>query len=109
MCIRDRLVPVALETKLYSERLAKIQFAFHVVGFVGMVWMFNVWHMTQVGHFGSVMVVGVGLFVYNIVRTLLRVPKWSVTATAVTAALAWLSLTVTVGLSIAAVSYTHLR
>jgi hypothetical protein len=97
-----QLVPVALETKLYSERLAKIQFAFHVVGFVGMVWMFNVWNMKQVGHFGSVMVVGVGLFVYNIVRTLLRVPKWSVTATAVTAALAWLSLTVTVGLSIAA-------
>jgi hypothetical protein len=97
-----QLVPVALETKLYSERLAKIQFVFHIVGFAGMVWMFNAWNMKQVGHFGSVMVVGVGLFVYNIVRTLLRVPKWSATATAVTAALLWLSLTVTLGLSIAA-------
>ena len=97
-----QLVPVALETKLYSERLAKWQFVFHLVGFVGMVWMFNVWDMKQVGHFGSVMAVGVGLFVYNIVRTLLRVPKWNVIAKAITTALVWFSLTVLAGLSIAA-------
>jgi len=97
-----QLVPVALETKLYSERLAKWQFAFHVVGFVGMMWMFNAWNMKQVGHFGSVMAVSVGLFVYNIARTLLRVPKWNVIATAISAALVWFSLTVLAGLSIAA-------
>ncbi len=97
-----QLVPVALETKLYSERLAKWQFAFHVVGFVGMVWMFSKWDMKQVGHFGSVFAVGVGLFVYNIARTLLRVPKWNVVATAVSAALIWISFSILVGLSIAA-------
>jgi len=102
-----QLVPVALETKLYSERLAKIHLLFHLVGFAGMVWMFNVWNIKQVGHFGSVLVVGVGLFVYNLVRTLLRVPKWSVTATAVTAALGWLALTVTVGLCVAAGKCTY--
>ena len=97
-----QLVPVALETKLYSEKLARWQFAFHVVGFIGMVWMFRVWNMEQVGHFGSVLAVGVVLFVYNIARTLWRVPKWNVTATAVSAALAWISLTIILGLSIAA-------
>jgi len=97
-----QLVPVALETRLFSERLAKIQFVFHVVGFIGMVWMFKTWNMKQVGHFGCVMFIGVGLFVYNIARTLLRVPKWNITATAVMAAIIWLSLTVTAGLSIAA-------
>jgi hypothetical protein len=97
-----QLVPVALETKLYSEKLARWQLAFHVVGFVGMVAMFWVWNMKQVGHFGCVLATGVGLFVYNIARTLLRVPKWNVTASAVTAALGWLSLTVLAGLSIAA-------
>ncbi len=96
-----QLVPVALETKLYSERLARWQFAFHVVGFVGMVWMFRVWNMKQVGHFGSVLAVGAGLFAYNIARTLWRAPKWNVTATAVSAALAWISLTIILGLSIA--------
>lgn len=97
-----QLVPVALETKLFSERLAKIQFVFHLIGFTGMVWMFHAWNMKQVGHFGVVLFVGVGLFVYNIARTLLRVPRWNVTAAAVTAAIIWLSLAVTAGLFIAA-------
>jgi hypothetical protein len=96
-----QLVPVALETKLYSEKLAAWQFAFHLVGFTGMVWMFWTWNMKQVGHFGSVLLVGVGLFVYNIARTLLRVPRWNVIATAVASALVWLSLVVSVGLTIA--------
>lgn len=96
-----QLVPVALETKLYSQTLAKVQFGCHLVGFVGMVWMFERWNMKQVGHFGCVMFLGVCLFVYNLARTLLRVPRWTVTATGVTAALAWLSLTVTAGLCLA--------
>lgn len=97
-----QLVPVALETRLYSERLAKWQYALHLIGFVGMVWMFRLWNMKQVGHFASVFAVGVGLFVFNLAQTLRRVPKWNVTATAVTAALFWLSATIIAGLSIAA-------
>ncbi|MCC6820567.1 MAG: hypothetical protein V9H26_24290 [Verrucomicrobiota bacterium] len=102
-----QLVPVALEIRLFSERLACWQFAFHLVGFIGMVWMFRTWNMKQVGHFGTVMTVGVGLFVFNIARTLLRVPKWNVTATAVTAALVWISFTVIAGLSIATGKCTY--
>jgi len=102
-----QLVPVALETKLYSERLARWQFAFHLVGVIGMVWMFWKWDMKQVGHFGTVLMVGVGLFVFNLARTLLRVPRWNVTATAVTAALFWISLTVIAGLSIATGKCTY--
>ncbi|SPE56973.1 conserved membrane hypothetical protein [Verrucomicrobia bacterium] len=102
-----QLVPVALETKLYSERLAKWQFAFHLAGFVGMVWMFKTWNMKQVGHFGCVLAIGVGLFVYNLGRTLLRVRKWKVVATAMAASLGWFSLTVLAGLSIAAGKSTY--
>jgi cbb3-type cytochrome oxidase subunit 1 len=64
-----QLVPVALETKLYSEGLARWQFAFHLVGFIGMVWMFRAWNMKHVGYFGTLMTIGVGLFVFNIART----------------------------------------
>ncbi|HTJ00046.1 MAG TPA: hypothetical protein VL527_14285, partial [Dongiaceae bacterium] len=96
-----QLVPVALETRLYSEKLARAHFALHVVGFVGMVAMFSVWNLKQVGHFGSVLALGVGLFVFNLAATLRRVPRWNVTATAVTAALCWLTLTITAGLLIA--------
>ena len=97
-----QLVPVALETRLYSERLARWQFVFHVVGVAGMVWMFWTWNMKQVGHFGCVLLTGVGLFVYNLSRTLLRVPRWNVIASSVAAALGWLSLAVLAGLTIAA-------
>jgi hypothetical protein len=102
-----QLVPVALETKLHSERLAKWQFAFHVVGFAGMVWMFWIWDMKQVGHFGCVLAVGVGLFVYNIARTLLRIPRWNVIAAAVASSLVWLSLTIFAGLAIATGKCTY--
>jgi hypothetical protein len=73
-----------------------------MVGFVGMVWMFRVWNMTQLAHFASAFTFGVALFVYNMARTLRRVPKWNITASAVTAALVWISLVVTAGLAIAA-------
>ena len=66
-----------------------------------MVWMFWTWNMKQVGHFGAVLTVGVGLFAYNIARTLLRVPRWNVIATGVASALGWLSLAASAGLTIA--------
>jgi hypothetical protein len=102
-----QLVPVALETRLFSERLARWHLLLHGIGFLGMVWMFRVWDLKQVGHFASALALGVGLFVFNLGRTLLRVPKWSVTATAVTAALVWLSSTILLGLAIAAGKCTY--
>jgi hypothetical protein len=96
-----QLVPVALETRLYSERLARWHFALHLVGVVGMVWMFRVWDLKQVGHFGSVLAVGVGLFFYNIARTLRRAPRWNPTAGAIASALVWITLAVIAGLAIA--------
>lgn len=97
-----QLVPVALETPLYSERLGKFQFLFHLVGVAGMVWMFWRWDLKQVGHFGSIFAFGALLFAYNIFRTLLRVPRWNVVAATVGSTLFWLGITVSAGLLIAA-------
>ena len=97
-----QLVPVALETKLHSERLAQVHWVLHLVGFAGMVRMFWVWNIPLAASFGLVLGTGVTLFVYNIGRTLWRIPRWSVVATGVTSALAWLSLTIVAGLLIAA-------
>lgn len=102
-----QLVPVALETKLYSERLARWQYLFHLVGFTGMVWMFWTWNMKGVGHFGTVLAIGVALFVYNLVRTLWRVARWNVVALAVASALVWLSLAILAGLTIAAAKCSY--
>ncbi len=102
-----QLVPVALETRLWSERLAKWHFAIHVVGFVGMVWMFEVWNLKQVGHFGSVLALGVGLFIWNLARTIRRAPRRSVTAVAISLALGWLAAAILAGLAIAAYKCTY--
>lgn len=102
-----QLVPVALETRLHCERLARWHFVLHLIGVAGMVWMFWRWDLKQVGHFGSVLAAGVGLFVYNLARTLCRVPRWSLVATGITAALCWLVLTVLAGLAIAATKCTY--
>jgi hypothetical protein len=63
--------------------------------------------MKQVGHFGCVLATGVGLFVYNIARTLRRVPKWTITATGVAFALFWISAAIIAGLSIAIAKCTY--
>jgi hypothetical protein len=97
-----QLVPVALETRLHSERLARWHFVLHVVGFVGMVAMFQVWNVKQVGHFGLLLAVGVALFVYNLARTLGRIPRWNVVVAGIAASLFWLSLTILAGLYLAA-------
>ncbi|MBI3853961.1 MAG: cbb3-type cytochrome c oxidase subunit I [Verrucomicrobia bacterium] len=93
-----QLVPVALETRLHSERLARWQFVLHVIGFAGMIWMFWIWNMKQVGHFGSIFGIGVILFVYNLGRTLARIPRWNVVAVGIASALFWLLMTLCAGL-----------
>lgn len=93
-----QLVPVALETRLHSERLARWHFVLHVIGFIGMVVMFHLESMKQVGHFGSLVAMGVGLFVYNLARTLARIPRWNVVAAGIASSLGWLSLTILAGL-----------
>lgn len=102
-----QLVPVALETRLHSERMAQWQFVFHVIGVAGMVWMFWRWDLKQVGHFGSAVGVGVGLFAYNIGRTLRRVPRWNLVATGITSGLVWLVGAVMAGLAVATAKCTY--
>jgi hypothetical protein len=97
-----QLVPVTMETQLFSERLVKFQFAAHVIGFVGMVWAFWNFNMAMVGVFGSVLTLGVGLFVFNLACTLAKVKRWNTINFGITSALLWLSATVAVGLFITA-------
>jgi hypothetical protein len=97
-----QLVPVTLETQLFSERLVKWQFAAHVIGFVGMVFAFWSFNMALVGAFGSLLTLGVGLFVFNLVRTLAKVNGWNPIKFGLASALFWLASTVSAGLFLAA-------
>lgn len=97
-----QLVPVTLEVHLYSERLVKWQFVAHSIGFIGMVLAFWNSDMARVGQFGSILTLGVGLFVYNLSLTLAGVDGWNAIKFGIASALFWLSFTVVVGLFLAA-------
>ena len=97
-----QLVPVTLETRLFSEGLVKWQFAAHVTGFAGMVWAFWNFNMALVGAFGSLLTLGVGMFVFNLARTLAKVKGWNPIKYGLASALFWLASTVSAGLFLAA-------
>ena len=97
-----QLAPVALETQLFSRRLAWTHLAVHMVSVAGMVWMFARWDMKQVGHFGSAFALGAGLFIYNIARTVWRGKRGALPAIGMGMALFWFAATLTAGLMIAA-------
>ena len=96
-----QLAPVALETRLHSERLARIHFWCHLIGVPGMVAMFWIWDMKQVGHFGTFFGLGIGLFAWNIARTLRRARRWNAVAYGIASSTGWLVLTMLAGLFLA--------
>lgn len=97
-----QLVPVALETRLHSERCARWHYALHLPGVIGMVWMFWTWNPKLVGLFGSLVALGTGLFVFNLAQTLRKAPRFDVVATGTASSLLWLTLTLLAGLYVAA-------
>lgn len=104
-----QLVPVALETTLHSERLARWHFPVHLVSVAGMVWMFWVWDMKQVGHFGSALALGIGFFVWNLIRTLRKVRGWTVVSFGIASTLFWLVAVILAGLVVATAKCTFER
>ena len=102
-----QLVPVTLETHLFSERLVKWQFVAHVIGFTGMAWAFWNYNLSLVGAFGSLLTLGVGLFVFNLACTLAKVKGWNAIKFGIASALFWLSSTVTAGLLLTVTKCWH--
>lgn len=102
-----QLVPVVLGTRLASERAARWHFVCHLVGFAGMVWMFWRWDPKQVGHFGSLLALGVGLATWTLIRTVWRAPRRGWMSVVVLSSLFWWGAVVTVGLGVAAAKCTY--
>lgn len=96
-----QLTPVALETRLHSPRLARWHFVCQIIGVPGMVFMFWQWNLKQVGHFGSVFALGVGLLAYNIYKTLRQIPRRTPVSLAIGSATFWLTAGMLYGLYLA--------
>lgn len=97
-----QLAPVALGTTLASERQGWWHFGLHAAGLPGMVYSFWRWDLPLLGHFGTLVAVGIVLFSANTWRTVWRSGRRHVVAWSLVVAAGWLLLTVLLGLVLAA-------
>lgn len=92
-----QLVPVALETTLFSERMARWQFWLMLVGITAMVAHFWIGRHPGMAWGAALVLVAVILFLINMGRTLWRLARWDVIAMHVAAALGYLTATAVLG------------
>lgn len=97
-----QLVPVVLETKLFSEKLAEIQFWIYLPGVIGLVYCFWVFD-TGINMTFSAVLLNLAMFIFsfNIIITMKSVKKWNVTAWYLAAAIFYLIVTAIAGLLLA--------
>ncbi|MBI4734522.1 MAG: cbb3-type cytochrome c oxidase subunit I [candidate division NC10 bacterium] len=92
-----QLVPVALETTLYSERLARWQFWIMLLGVTAMVGHFWIGRHPGMALGAGLVLVAVILHAINMGRTLWQLPRWDIVAQHVAAALTYLAATAAMG------------
>ena len=92
-----QLVPVALETTLWSERLACWQYWIMLFGVAMMVSHFWIGHHHGVAIGAGLVLIAVTLFLINMGRTLWQLPRWDIVGRHVAAALVYLAAAVVMG------------
>lgn len=97
-----QLVPVVLEVRLFSERIAFIQFWIYLLGLSGLIagfWSFRVgYHLAASA---TLVTVAIFLFIFNMLVTLSRVTNWNLTGLYILASLVYLGLTAIAGFLLA--------
>jgi hypothetical protein len=97
-----QLVPVVLETKLWSARLAQFTFWLFLPGAIGVI--VHLWaYRTGPGWWGSgfLTIAAFALFVANLLATLAQVKKWNITGIHILAALVAILLAAALGFALA--------
>jgi cbb3-type cytochrome oxidase subunit 1 len=92
-----QLVPVALEARLYSERVARWQYWCMAVGAAGMVAHFWIGEFGGMAFSAWLVLVAAVLFAWNMGVTLWRLPRWGIVAKHVVAAAGFFLATALVG------------
>lgn len=97
-----QLIPVVLEVKLFSEKLAEVQFWIYIVGVAGLVYFF--WYLNTGMYMNiSAILLNLAMFIFsfNIIITFTRVKKWNITGLFLGAAIFYLIVTAIAGLLLA--------
>ncbi|TPE44072.1 hypothetical protein [Pontibacter mangrovi] len=101
-----QLLPVVLECKLYSEKLATAAFGFLGIGTILLGWSFWHFELGWVLHVAACsLVISFTLFNINVVQTARKAPKWTIESDFIVTSAIWLLVTGLVGL-LMAVNFT---
>jgi len=97
-----QLVPVVLETKLFSEKLAEVQFWIYLPGVIGLPYCFWIFD-TGINMTLSAILLNLAMFIFsfNIILTMKSVKNWNVTGWYLAAAIFYLIVTAIAGLLLA--------
>jgi cbb3-type cytochrome oxidase subunit 1 len=94
-----QLVPVVLETKLFSEKLAEIQFRIYLPGVIGLVYCFWYFETGLYMNLSAILLnLAMFIFAFNIIMTFKKVKKWNITGLYLAAAIFYLIVTAIAGL-----------
>jgi cbb3-type cytochrome oxidase subunit 1 len=96
-----QFVPVVLDVPIFSERLGKVQFYPYLAGVLGLAYEMGSGRLQAVAWPAGLLVLAIGLFLYNMARTLAAVEHWPLTGWFIVAALTSLGLVVTAGFVLA--------
>lgn len=92
-----QLIPVALQTNIYSTRLGHVQYVVYTIGTLGLGWSFFDFNVMRLVLFAALTVLAVVLFEWNLWLSIKGVKRSPIRA-AVQWALVYLMLTVGIGL-----------
>jgi cbb3-type cytochrome oxidase subunit 1 len=96
-----QFVPVVLDVPIFSHRLGRAQFYVYLAGVLGLTSAMAAGRMQDAPVGAALLVAGIGLFLYNMVRTLAQVRRWPLTGWFIVAALTYLGLVVSAGFTLA--------
>jgi hypothetical protein len=94
-----QLISVVLQSKIYSERLGFVHYGFFLVGLIGLLFGFRTGQPEWIGGFAVITLIGILLFVWNLLRTLFQAGQWNPVTTGVLCSLIYLTMTGFLGLA----------
>lgn len=96
-----QLIPVLIESNLYSEKLALLSFLLAGIGIPMLAYGFYFFEMTSITKFGAILIViAIILFLINAVISVMRSKAENIHAVYVITAVIWLLLTALLGVSL---------
>ncbi|MDG5789173.1 hypothetical protein QA612_17075 [Evansella sp. AB-P1] len=93
-----QLIAVVTQQSIYSLKLGFFHFGFYIIGVMGLFLSLKSFHVQGMAIFGTSTVIGVALFLFNVLSTIKQSKLKNPVITASTSALIYLGLTVFTGL-----------